>query len=106
MLIETITPVEGFACELLVTIYGKPLQKFYIANEEQYREAIVNMTAFVEKLDIKEIAESAKVDYYNTSAEWHFSRDVGYAENGGYPPTQNGDIRSLFWLFSLMALQN
>ena len=31
--------------------------------------------------------------------------DLG-AENGGYPPTQNGDIRSLFWLFSLMALQN
>ena len=28
------------------------------------------------------------------------------AENGGSPPTQNGDIRSLFWLFSLMALQN
>ena len=82
LLIETITPVEGFACELLVTIYGKPLQKFYIANEEQYREAIVNMTAFVEKLDIKEIAESAKVDYYNTSAEWHFSRDVGYVREG------------------------
>ena len=32
--------------------------------------------------------------------------DVHSAENGGYPPTQNGDIRSLFWLFSLMALQN
>ena len=31
---------------------------------------------------------------------------IGVAENGGYPPTQNGDIRSLFWLFSLMALQN
>ena len=31
---------------------------------------------------------------------------LSYAENGGYPPTQNGDIRSLFWLFSLMALQN
>ena len=31
---------------------------------------------------------------------------VLFAENGGYPPTQNGDIRSLFWLFSLMALQN
>ena len=31
---------------------------------------------------------------------------IGGAENGGYPPTQNGDIRSLFWLFSLMALQN
>lgn len=25
------------------------------------------------------------------------------AENGGYPPTQNGDIRSLFRLFSLMG---
>ena len=32
--------------------------------------------------------------------------DNAGAENGGYPPTQNGDIRSLFWLFSLMALQN
>ena len=31
---------------------------------------------------------------------------INGAENGGYPPTQNGDIRSLFWLFSLMALQN
>ena len=28
------------------------------------------------------------------------------AENGRYPPTQNGDIRSLFMLFALMAMQN
>ena len=35
-----------------------------------------------------------------------FKQVVYTAENGGYPPTQNGDIRSLFWLFSLMALQN
>ena len=28
------------------------------------------------------------------------------AENGGYPPTQNGDIRSLFKLFTLLAMQN
>ena len=28
------------------------------------------------------------------------------AENGGYPPTQHGDICSLFWLFGLMVLQN
>ena len=33
-------------------------------------------------------------------------KELLLAENGGYPPTQNGDIRSLFWLFSLMALQN
>ena len=31
--------------------------------------------------------------------------DIFLLKNGGYPPTQNGDIRSLFWLFSLMALQ-
>ena len=36
----------------------------------------------------------------------HVVADKEIAENGGYPPTQNGDIRSLFWLFSLMALQN
>lgn len=28
---------------------------------------------------------------------------VLYAENGGYPPTQNGDIRSLFLLLSLLS---
>jgi len=32
--------------------------------------------------------------------------DIYSAENGGYPPTQNGDIRSLFMLFTLMAMQN
>ena len=38
--------------------------------------------------------------------EAYFGNGMAGAENGGYPPTQNGDIRSLFWLFSLMALQN
>lgn len=28
---------------------------------------------------------------------------VLYAKNGGYPPTQNGDIRSLFLLLSLLS---
>ena len=28
------------------------------------------------------------------------------AENGGYPPTQNGDIRSLIQLFRRKELQN
>ena len=40
---------------------------------------------------------------YNSN---HIEGNTLTAENGGYPPTQNGDIRSLFWLFSLMALQN
>ena len=49
------------------------------------------------------------IAYQNLSAcsafeSGRFSKST--AENGGYPPTQNGDIRSLFWLFSLMALQN
>ena len=38
--------------------------------------------------------------------KYGIASDSSDAENGGYPPTQNGDIRSLFWLFSLMALQN
>ena len=33
-------------------------------------------------------------------------RELPFAENGRYPPTQNGDIRSLFMLFTLMAMQN
>ena len=33
-------------------------------------------------------------------------QDAIIAENGRYPPTQNGDIRSLFMLFALMAMQN
>ena len=44
--------------------------------------------------------------YEGKDAVFSFSNFTMVAENGGYPPTQNGDIRSLFWLFSLMALQN
>lgn len=43
----------------------------------------------------------ALTHFASSDHEWLYA-----AENGGYPPTQNGDIRSLFWLFSLMALQN
>ena len=45
--------------------------------------------------------------YSNTSYRYCIFAEIIslIAENGGYPPTQNGDIRSLFWLFSLMALQ-
>ena len=42
----------------------------------------------------------------NDEATLYYAQETVTAENGGYPPTQNGDIRSLFWLFSLMALQN
>ena len=31
---------------------------------------------------------------------------VQYAEDGRYRPTQIGDIRSLFMLFTLLAMQN
>ena len=50
------------------------------------------------------VPQGTRQDYW-VAAVWE---DFGgiHAENGGYPPTQNGDIRSLFWLFSLMALQN
>ena len=53
------------------------------------------------------IDDKKKISIDLTDGEWkRMERKVGNAENGGYPPTQNGDIRSLFWLFSLMALQN
>ena len=37
---------------------------------------------------------------------WKVIKAEMTAENGRYPPTQNGDIRSLFMLFALMAMQN
>ena len=50
------------------------------------------------------VPQGTRQDYW-VAAVWEDFGDI-HAENGGYPPTQNGDIRSLFWLFSLMALQN
>ena len=47
-----------------------------------------------------------KSDYMDEFCLKHKLDLTLFAENGGYPPTQNRDIRSLFWLFSLMALQN
>ena len=56
---------------------------------------------------IRHIIEMASEDFFVfLSVVFKKFGLVFNAENGGYPPTQNGDIRSLFWLFSLMALQN
>ena len=59
---------------------------------------------------IKEKYDESETGYYLIAEIVNILVDERYlaedAENGGYPPTQNGDIRSLFWLFSLMALQN
>lgn len=56
------------------------------------------------------IREESKKYEYKPNTDQHIvvvdEDGCEFAENGGYPPTQNGDIRSLFWLFSLMALQN
>ena len=59
------------------------------------------LTTLVIKVCTKETA-SVVLSYWIKS----YNITSPCAENGGYPPTQNGDIRSLFWLFSLMALQN
>lgn len=82
ILIEKSTLVKGCACELLISIYGKPLSKFYIANEVQYKESIVNVTNFIDKFDVKEIAKSVKVEYYNTSIDFILTRDIGYVTDG------------------------
>ena len=54
----------------------------------------------------KKLDNSCRSRYLEDGEELTKTEDVIIAENGGYPPTQNRDIRSLFWLFSLMALQN
>ena len=68
-------------------------------------QAPVPAGQFFKGLDLSQatlyVPQGTRQDYW-VAAVWE---DFG-AENGGYPPTQNGDIRSLFWLFSLMALQN
>ena len=84
ILIEKSTLVKGCASELLFSIYAKPLSKFYIADAVQYKEAIVNTTNFIENLDVKEIAESAIVEYYQNSIGYIFSRDVGYVTEGEF----------------------
>ena len=61
--------------------------KFVKAQQKNFLENVIS------DADYKFLKAKLKADGYD-------------AENGGYPPTQNGDIRSLFWLFSLMALQN
>ena len=60
------------------------MSKFYIADAVQYKEAIVNTTNFIENLDVKEIAESAIVEYYQNSIGHIFSRDVGYVTEGEF----------------------
>ena len=72
-----------------------------ITDKDKY-ELTIEETSFVE--DVRNIISTAKEHTYKTANLMIVVSNC--AENGGYPPTQNGDIRSLFWLFSLMALQN
>ena len=57
------------------------------------------------------MANTAFAEQWGVFMEFHRKSNpeknmsVNRAENGGYPPTQNGDIRSLFMLFTLMAMQ-
>ena len=69
----------------------------------------IKFKAKVDDADIEKLTDDRKKLIENESKllEDHRKKNKEIlAENGGYPPTQNGDIRSLFWLFSLMALQN
>ena len=56
--------------------------------------------------DVCNIIEQARYRvavYVNPRLCWWIRMSA--VENGRYPPTQNGDIRSLFMLFTLMAMQ-
>ena len=67
----------------------------------------VVLTEHVGNLNLSEEGQTV-TDIYNQDTNWLRESDVliaECAENGGYPPTQNGDIRSPFMLFTLMAMQ-
>ena len=69
---------------------------------DKLNERIATQNKIIE--DLKKLKCAIIETVYNGKGYEYRIGDI--AENGGYPPTQNGDIRSLFWLFSLMALQN
>ena len=60
----------------------------------------------LEQTDALHLRKANRIRTIHSSLAIEGNKLTEDAENGGYPPTQNGDIRSLFWLFSLMALQN
>ena len=64
--------------------------------KRHYVEAVKDTILLKDIVERHKIKDAALLDRIFASS----------TESGGYPPTQNGDIRSLFWLFSLMALQN
>ena len=75
------------------------------------REAILQLISENASITSREMANRLNINRSAISKHLKRMQDDNMirregAENGGYPPTQNGDIRSLFWLFSLMALQN
>ena len=63
------------------------------------------------ELGTQHIEAKAKVAYLRSNGIVNQNLAFAYvvavvAENGRYPPTPNGDIRSLFMLFTLLAMQN
>ena len=68
---------------------------------EQIKEALALLQKLLEA--IKEAKGSSVITQKGLDAA---TKSADNAENGRYPPTQNGDIRSLFLLFILMAVQN
>ena len=71
----------------------------------------INITSTAIDLDFKKAIKYLPIrlstGYFDDIVECiAFTANRASVENGGYPPTQNGDIRSLFMLFTLMAMQN
>ena len=79
---------------------------FFLSNNLFFFHLLGNFLYVVCCILWETIADDVILDFLCAYLAHHIVKNSPYAENGGYPPTQNGDIRSLFWLFSLMALQN
>ncbi len=88
-------------------LYKKSMYTSYAGKEQDNEQYEAHLCTYFKYDHFKGSIRYA-ISKTNGSGLERVSNNVGFqlAENGGYPPTQNGDIRSLFWLFSLMALQN
>ncbi len=102
--------------KVAVNVNDADWQKMQQMFDEHNKQILVKMQSHLKEVHAMFANERRKLNerykeydgvYLGRYAQWFFGFFfVLGAENGGYPPTQNGDIRSLFWLFSLMALQN
>ena len=95
---------HGYYQGLIIEIGNMKQYKTYVPAQDQNRKFIEKpLKDICSTIHIPEFSFASLTDRARTvDVIWFNERNMPnsfFAENGGYPPTQNGDIRSLFWLF-------